>query len=249
MPIMLWHEAERLVAKQRWLDPTGGPAMLLPSCYRRYWNGIWLPCVDDETCGDETNPPLVLRNGKRFYSDTTFDFSRPRTDYDRLCSGRENDELYLHPVASGNALVIGHGGEHYIGWSPAERLLLITGWAGWNPELPIPGASPSAISHDQQELPEPTHLDGIRWSEELVWHLPSSVFYLMASSLHGLEPDLKPDFKNRMWVRCRLRPGVYRVLSGRCGRAGPPCLYRLVPASKMGKRRGARRRSTGKHSR
>jgi hypothetical protein len=245
---MLWENVQRLIG-QRWLDPTGGPPMLLPSCYRRYWNGIWLPCVDEETSvDDETNPALVLRSGRRFYSDTTFDFSRPRTDYDRLCAA-DPGGLFLHPVASGHALVIGHGGEHFIGWWPAERLLLVAGWAGWNPKLDVPSASPSTISREQQELPDLTCLDRLDWSEELIWHFPSSELYLMASCLHGLEPDLKPDMKNRMWVRCRLEPGAYRVLSARCGGTGRPCLYKLVPVPQRGKRRGAKGRSTGKEPR
>jgi hypothetical protein len=225
---MLWEEVERLIGK-RWLEPCGCPPMLLPSCYRRYWNGVFLPCADDVT-----KPELVLRNGKRFYSDNTFDFGRPRTDYDRLCAA-DPGGLFLHPVHSGHALVIGHGGEHFIGWWPAERLLVVAGWAGWNPELQVPGTSPSATSDNQQWPPNLSRLDELGWSEELVWRLPCSVFYLMASVLHGLEPDVEPGVKG-MWLRCRLQAGAYRVLSALGGRSGRPYLYRLVPAGKRGRR-------------
>jgi hypothetical protein len=214
--------------------------MLLPRCCRRWWNGTYLPRKDDAT-----EPELVLRNGKRYYSDTTFDFRRPRTDYDRLCAA-DPGGLFLRPVGSGNALVIGHGGEHFIGWWPAQRLLVVTGWAGWDPELRGPEPSPSAVRDNAQELPDLTRLDELRWSDELIWELPSPVFYLMASVLHGLEPDQKPRLKNRMWIRSRLNPGVYRVLSSQRGRAGRPCLYRLAPGPGRRKGREAKRRSAGK---
>jgi hypothetical protein len=235
-------ELQRLIGK-RWLEPCGCPAMLLPSPLRRYWNGVFLPCADDQT-----EPELVLRDGRRLCSDNTFNFRQPRTDYDRLCAGHQTDALYLHPVGPGHALVIGHAGERFTGWWPAQRLLVLTGWAGWNPELPPPGAAPAADDHNEQELPDLARLGELDWSEELVWRLPSSVFYLMASVLHGLEPEMEPGVRS-MWIRCRLQPGLYRVLSARCGGTGPPCLYRLLPVAERAKGRGPMGRSAGKPSR
>jgi hypothetical protein len=225
---MLWEEVRRMVGNC-WLEDCGSPPMLLPSCCRRDWNGIYLPCTDAsgdaelvlprgerrnklvlpggerlEVCtgGDDE---LVLPGGKRMYSDTTFDFRNPRTDYDRLCA--QGNGLFLFPVGSGQALVIGDGGPRFVGWWPEEKLLVVVG----------------------PDVPDLTRRDKLRWSEVLVWRLPVPEFHLMASCLHGLEVEVVAELK-RMSVDCTLDAGVYRVLSAKRGRANPAGLYKLVPA-------------------
>jgi hypothetical protein len=170
------------VSGAKWMDFSGGPAIILPERLAGAWNGMFAPLPDDSRAAD-----LELPDGRAFQL-LSPDFERPVTDYDRLCEtslGSPFRPVFTYPVGRGVALVINSGGDGVIGWWHDQQMVV-------------------AVS---EFLPEPSVLVDLEWGHDVLWRVPSSRLFLMNSTLHGADPDKS----ERDCTVIELEPGEYSV--------------------------------------
>jgi hypothetical protein len=168
------------VANVIWADYSGAAPILLPVSLLCYWRGFYLPSSTDE------EPDLELPEG-RFNVCSEFDFSHPKTDYDRACALGGVPAVQRLPVGTGYGLVFATELD-LLSWWPEERMLVNGG-----------------------ALPDLSQLGRVRWSDELVWQALESDFVLMNACEHGANPNIGVCFA------VELPRGTYVVQWGQYG--------------------------------
>jgi len=164
------------MADIKWMDFSGAPPILIPERLLPFWNGFYVP---DDDPDDPWSADITLPDGRRFVADC----DNPDTDYEAIC-GRSGSS-FLHPLGSGQALVIIDHSDGTVGWWPEERMLLTC----------------------SRHLPDQSTLDQLQWKLLFQWNIPDSRLLLMNSCLHGADPNKPPkDFDE-----ISLEPGKYSV--------------------------------------
>jgi hypothetical protein len=197
------------MAKDEWADYSGAAPILLPVSLLPHWRGFYLPAGPDDC------PDLELPNGAFVICDD-FDFSHPKTHYDRACALGGVPAAQTLPVGPGLGLVLATELDR-LTWRP-ESLMVVNGGA----------------------LPEPALLARVEWSDECVWRAAEPDFVLMNACEHGADPDKGLHFP------VRLEPGEYTIQWGSYGWADDDpalVLFRFVlrsnaePPARTGPRR------------
>lgn len=166
-----------------WMDFSGAPPFLLQERHLHLWNGMHVPLADLDDSADSE-----LIDGRAFVVDATLDFKNPRTDYDRLCAAalaaRESHGLY--PVGDGHGLYIHGRISDTVGWWHEQQLLI-------------------SYCH---ALPDPALLDGLTWTDEVLWRVETAEIVLFNSTLHGSNLANHPRWCEPFY----LQPGLYSVV-------------------------------------
>ena len=175
------------------MNLSGAPVLLLPRALSASWRGFHVPADP----GDEL-PDLELADGTCWRIDTTFDFDRPRTDYDRLCARlAADDDPCLVPIGSGHGVAFGRGHDAFA-WCAEEQLIVGGGAA---PEIP----------------------DGLPWTFRFTWRNPGSELWLLNACQHGADPDPAGDER----VAVSLASGHYYVTRAELDRPATITLCRF----------------------
>jgi hypothetical protein len=205
--------------QQRWVDYSGAAPILLPVSIMRQWRGFYLPARR----GDNS-PDLELPEGS-FRIHTDFNFSNPKTDYERVCALGGDPAVQAIKVGAGEGLVFATELDR-LTWA-AKELMLVNGGS----------------------LPDPRKLALVQWADELLWATTETDFVLLNACDHGAAVRKQDSF------RVRIPPGQYVVQWGSYGWKGSDpalVLFRFVlrpttsqaPSSsaRPSRRRGSSRR-------
>jgi hypothetical protein len=142
------------------MNLSGAPVLLLPRALSTSWCGFFVAGTPD----DDEFPDLELPDGTCWYIDDTFDFDRPRTDYDRLCAMRADPCLIS--IGDGHGVALGRGHDVFA-WCDEHQMIV----AGGAPET----------------------LGGLSWEFCFTWRNPGTELSLMNSCDHGADPDPSDD--------------------------------------------------------
>src|SRR5436309_3530469 len=115
------------MSEVRWVDYSGAAPILLPVSLLPYWRGFYLPADRGDDC-----PDLELPEGA-FTICTNFDFTHPKTDYDRVCALGGVPAVQVLPVGPGQGLVFATELDS-LAWWP-ERLMVVNGGSLPKPSL------------------------------------------------------------------------------------------------------------------
>jgi hypothetical protein len=138
------------------MNLSGSPVLLVPRALAASWHGFYVSAEPDDDL-----PDLELADGTSWQIDDTFDFDRPRTDYDRLCAMLHEDPCLV-------SIDNGHG----VAFGPGHDLL---GWCDEHQEI-VAGVTPESRG-------------GLVWQYQFTWRNPGPELLLMNSCRHGADPD------------------------------------------------------------
>lgn len=187
----------RNVSTLQWLDLSGAPMLLLPKQLEREWLGFYA-----EAPTDYQEEPDLLLDGVPYIIDDTFDFKRPRTDYDCICA--ESDEAFSYDLETGAALVLSSFYDAWA-WLPDHKLL---------------------INGHLEQLNEHV-LETLDWEDLATWTLNDSTVFLM----HSCCCTLAPDFEDDEFQLVQLPVGTYQVQKATYEEPYSAVLFRLVLVS------------------
>jgi hypothetical protein len=109
------------------INTSGAGALIIDAALARAWTGFyWRADVSDD------NPDLETENGDRWRIDDTFDFAKPKTDYDRLCRRHQEREagVLLNELHGGAFVSMSDGSDSFCWW---PELSLCTGNPSFDP--------------------------------------------------------------------------------------------------------------------
>lgn len=182
-----------------WADYSGAAAILLPVSLLDYWSGFYLPAAESDEF-----PDLELPTG-RFRICDDFDFTYPKTDYDRVCALGGIPPVQAFSVGPGLGLVFANELDRLTWW--ADELMIVNGGV----------------------LPDPTRIKQVKWSNELVWQANDADYILMNACDHGANAGEDTSYP------VQLSPGPYTVQWGQYGWANDDpslILFRFMPSAR-----------------
>ena len=163
----------------KWCSYDTGWPILFPKRIASNWHGAFLPTDD----GDSAD--LKLPSGN-FKAERTFDFTNPKTDYDRICA-RVNEPHFVVDVEGGTGITFATEGD-WVTWWAEEKILVNDGFTYGN-------------------LPEKEDLKTLAWKDSVEWEVRDTDFIMFPSANHGGDPDLDPDD----CFEIKLEPGKYKI--------------------------------------
>ncbi len=177
-----------------WMDFSGSPLLVLPQPLEKEWLGFYA-----EAPTDFRDDPDFWLDEVPYILDDTFDFAKPRTDYDCICG--ESKRAFAYLLETGHALVL-HSFYDTWAWLP-ERQLFINGHL--------------------EQLNEAL-LDALDWQVLATWTLSDPSVFMMNACCCTQSPDLDAaDF-----LRLRLPIGIYQIQSAHYEDPYCAVLFRLV---------------------
>lgn len=167
----------RNVSTLQWIDLSGAPLLVLPKQLENEWLGFYA-----EAPTDFQDEPDLWLGEVPYIIDDTFDFKRPRTDYDCICA--ESAEVFPYTLETGPALVLQSFYDAWA-WLPDHQLL---------------------INGRLEQLNEHL-LETLAWEELATWPLSDPTVFLM----HSCCCTLAPDFEQDEFQLIQLPVGTYHI--------------------------------------